>query len=141
MHARRRRRRAPVDVRFVAATNRDLEAEVARGAFRQDLYFRLNGITLDVPPLRERRAEIAAARARRSRRARARAAGRGRRRRSRRGACGARWRYAWPGNVRELRNVIERAVLLVGGRAHRPRAPRRGARAGPPLAVVRAGRR
>src|SRR5262249_44533567 len=53
--------RAPraVDVRFVSATNRDLEAEVARGAFRQDLFFRLNGIALTIPPLRQRTSEIA----------------------------------------------------------------------------------
>src|SRR5262249_42601323 len=48
----------PLDVRFIAATNRDLEAEIARGAFRQDLYFRLNGATLVIPPLRERPNEI-----------------------------------------------------------------------------------
>src|SRR5262249_27621981 len=47
-----------VDVRFISATNRDLEAEVARGAFRQDLFFRLNGVALVIPPLRERQAEI-----------------------------------------------------------------------------------
>ena len=47
-----------IDVRFIAATNRDLEAEVARGAFRADLYFRLNGITLTIPPLRSRLEEI-----------------------------------------------------------------------------------
>src|SRR6185436_7038392 len=48
-----------IDVRFLSATNRDLEAEVASGAFRQDLYFRLNGVTLTIPPLRERVADIA----------------------------------------------------------------------------------
>src|SRR6185503_6105666 len=50
----------PIDVRFIAATNRDLEVEVARGAFRQDLFFRLNGVTLVVPPLRDRVSEIEA---------------------------------------------------------------------------------
>src|SRR5262249_11577152 len=49
----------PIDVRFVAATNRDLEADVARGTFRQDLFFRLNGISLVIPPLRQRVGEIA----------------------------------------------------------------------------------
>jgi two-component system, NtrC family, response regulator AtoC len=100
-----------IDVRFLAATHRDLEAEITKGTFRQDLYFRLNGVTLHVPPLRERREEIrslasvfmaeAAAEAQRPRapsldpEALAWLEG-----------------YAWPGNVRELRNVVERAVLL-----------------------------
>jgi transcriptional regulator with PAS, ATPase and Fis domain len=48
-----------VDLRFVAATNRDLDAEIARGGFRRDLYFRLNGISIVIPPLRERVSEIA----------------------------------------------------------------------------------
>jgi len=100
-----------IDVRFVAATNRDLEYEVARGTFRQDLFFRLNGISIVIPPLRERADEI--------------------------GGLVQHFisesclktgqipmpvpsrevlelmkRYAWPGNIRELRNVVERAVLL-----------------------------
>jgi transcriptional regulator with PAS, ATPase and Fis domain len=92
-----------IDVRFVAATNRDLEQEVAEKRFRQDLFFRLNGITLYVPPLRERRGEIEplahgfAGDTKLSRAALARLAS-----------------YDWPGNVRELRNVIERAVVLAG---------------------------
>jgi two-component system, NtrC family, response regulator AtoC len=53
------RKTRPIDVRFIAATNRNLENESARGTFRQDLYFRLNGISLTIPPLRERRSEIA----------------------------------------------------------------------------------
>ena len=101
-----------VDVRLIAATNRDLEEEIRLGSFREDLFYRLNGITLVVPPLRERRDEIlplaehfAARAAKREGRSpppfeeEARAALTG---------------YAWPGNVRELRNVIERAVVLAG---------------------------
>jgi DNA-binding NtrC family response regulator len=100
-----------IDVRFVAATNRDLEAEVARGTFRQDLFFRLNGITIVVPPLRERADEIeqlaqtfiaAAAR------------DRPRPPSLSRDALARLLAYSWPGNIRELRNVIERAVLLAG---------------------------
>jgi two-component system response regulator AtoC len=103
----------PIDVRIVAATNRELEAEIDVGRFRQDLYFRLNGVTVNVPPLRERLDELeplvqgfvsraaelsgvptpsispevlALLRA-----------------------------YRWPGNIRELRNIAERAVLLCEG--------------------------
>ncbi|MEJ7728025.1 MAG: sigma 54-interacting transcriptional regulator [Polyangiaceae bacterium] len=103
-----------IDVRFVAATNRDLEAMVAFGHFRQDLFFRLNGISLVIPPLRERPSEIeplarsfTTAAARRMKRwpepvlsAEARS---------------LLLSYMWPGNIRELRNVIERAVLLSSG--------------------------
>src|SRR4029077_15130959 len=48
-----------IDVRFISATNRDLQGEVASGRFRQDLYYRLNGVTIQIPPLRERTSEIA----------------------------------------------------------------------------------
>jgi DNA-binding NtrC family response regulator/pSer/pThr/pTyr-binding forkhead associated (FHA) protein len=102
-----------VDVRFVAATNRDLEREVKRGAFREDLFFRLSPIVLKVPPLRERPRDLpllaeAFARA---------AAARGGKRPPRLSADLRRSleRYPWPGNVRELRNVIERAVVLADG--------------------------
>jgi len=103
----------PLDVRFVAATNRDLEAEVARGQFRQDLFFRLNGATLVIPPLRERASEIPdLARAFVSQAARqmnlvAEPS-------LSREALEVLRRYSWPGNIRELRNVVERAVLLCG---------------------------
>ncbi len=103
----------PIDVRFVFATNRDLEAEVARGTFREDLYYRLNGISVVIPPLRDRPAEIeplargfAAEAARRDGREAAPAL-------SVAGLDALR-SFAWPGNIRELRNVMERAVLLCG---------------------------
>jgi transcriptional regulator with PAS, ATPase and Fis domain len=101
-----------IDVRFVAATNRDLEAECRRGTFREDLYFRLNGISLSVPPLRERAAEIPAL-------AEAfivRACHDARRRKAvlDERALQLLQQYSWPGNVRELRNAIERACLLCG---------------------------
>jgi DNA-binding NtrC family response regulator len=103
----------PIDVRFIAATNRDLSGEIARGRFRQDLFFRLNGITLAVPPLRERAEEIVPL----ARLFAAKAsihAGRGEPRIAPEALALLRG-YAWPGNVRELRNVMERAVLLCGG--------------------------
>jgi DNA-binding NtrC family response regulator len=102
-----------IDVRFVAATNRDLELEVQRGTFREDLFYRLNAVVIVVPPLRERVAEIAPlARTFAARAAReldlpdAPAVGSS--------ALELLERYPWPGNVRELRNVIDRAVLLAG---------------------------
>jgi DNA-binding NtrC family response regulator len=99
-----------IDVRFVSATNRDLEDESAKGRFRSDLYYRLAGVTLRIPPLRERPHEIeplarafverAAAEAKRSPPSLSPA------------ALEVLRRYPWPGNIRELRNVVERAVLL-----------------------------
>ncbi|MCC7383136.1 MAG: sigma 54-interacting transcriptional regulator [Deltaproteobacteria bacterium] len=104
-----------IDVRIISATNRDLEAEVDRSAFRRDLYYRLAGVTLSIPPLRDRPGEIlplaetfAAEVARELGRevpvlsddVRA-----------------LLMSYRWPGNIRELRNVMERAVLLAPGNA------------------------
>ena len=102
-----------VDVRVVAATNRNLEAEVAEGRFREDLFYRLNVIPVQLPPLRERGSDVLLlAQAFLER------------------FCQERGRpvlrlseevrrifmaYPWPGNVRELENVIERAVLLTRG--------------------------
>ena len=100
-----------IDVRFVAATNRDLPTEVGAGRFRSDLYFRLNGITLTVPPLRDRPSEIAplarwfAARL-------CRQMNRASEPRISAAAMQLLARHRWPGNVRELRNVIERALVL-----------------------------
>jgi transcriptional regulator of acetoin/glycerol metabolism len=94
-----------LDVRFIAATNRDLEAEVARGAFRQDLFFRLSGISLTVPPLRERRSEIEPL-------ARRFLAESGAKVTLSPEALERLLAYSWPGNVRELRNAVERAALL-----------------------------
>ncbi|HSO39067.1 MAG TPA: sigma-54 dependent transcriptional regulator, partial [Labilithrix sp.] len=102
-----------IDVRVLAATHRDLPADVKAGKFRQDLYFRLNGMTITVPPLRERRADVAEL----ARRFAARTA---------RimnlpvpeiepAALARLEAHGWPGNVRELRNVMDRAVALAGG--------------------------
>ena len=101
-----------IDVRFVAATNRPLDKDIEAGRFRRDLFHRLNGVSVTVPPLRERRGEIEPLA------------------RAFLGSACARFglppaelsaeaveallAHAWPGNVRELRNVIERAVLLAG---------------------------
>jgi two-component system response regulator AtoC len=102
-----------VDVRFIAATNRDLEAEVAAGRFRRDLYFRLNGVAITIPPLRERAGEIATLAAELARKV-SEGIGRARPPTLRADTLSILHAHDWPGNVRELRNVIERAVLLVG---------------------------
>ena len=98
-----------IDVRVIAATNRDLEAEVARGAFRPDLYYRLNVIELRLPPLRHRREDIPLLAEHFLRRFSA------EHRRTSRLSTEAMRRlesYEFPGNVRELENIIERAVAL-----------------------------
>jgi transcriptional regulator with PAS, ATPase and Fis domain len=102
-----------IDIRFLAATNRDLEAEVARGAFRRDLFFRFNGITLTIPPLRARVGEI-----RRLAETFVSQISRelGRPEPVIPGSVYAILEsYGWPGNIRELKNVMERAVLLCTG--------------------------
>ena len=76
-------RARPIDVRVLAATNRDVEADSRQGRLRPDLYFRLNGVALLIPPLRERPRELEALR-----------------------------QHTWPGNVRELRNAVERAAVM-----------------------------
>jgi transcriptional regulator with PAS, ATPase and Fis domain len=105
----------PIDVRFISATNRDLEAEVTRGAFRRDLFFRLNGFALTIPPLRERPLDIPVlARAFIDELAGGLAPALSEE------AMAALRAHGWPGNVRELRNAIERALLLCDGREIRP---------------------
>jgi two-component system, NtrC family, nitrogen regulation response regulator NtrX len=102
-----------VDVRVLAATNKELAAEIREGRFREDLYFRLNVIPIFVPPLREREDDIplladhfmalmAVEYGRRPKRMASEAVARLQ-------------HYAWPGNVRELRNVIERLIIMVPG--------------------------
>jgi DNA-binding NtrC family response regulator len=98
-----------IDVRLIAATNRDLQAEVAGGRFREDLFFRLNVIPVVVPPLRERRADVLPLARHFLERY---AAESGRQLGLSRGAQECLLAHDWPGNVRELRNAIERAVVL-----------------------------
>jgi len=99
-----------VDVRVIAATNKDLEEEISRGNFREDLFYRLNVIPFYVPPLRERREDIpmlarhflkefSAAYSRRPKEITD-------------DSIDTLMRYSWPGNVRELRNVVERVVIM-----------------------------
>jgi two-component system response regulator PilR (NtrC family) len=102
-----------VDVRFIAATNRNIEAMVAQGAFREDLYYRVNIVPLALPPLRERKEDIpllvAHFIARYSRLMRKPVQG------ITDGAMNALLNHDWPGNVRELENTIQRTVALLSG--------------------------
>jgi formate hydrogenlyase transcriptional activator len=104
------RERIQVDVRVIAATNRDLTAAMADGTFRQDLFYRLNVFPLEMPPLRERQEDIPALVEYFISRY-ARKAGKTFRRVSKRTLDRLR-SYPWPGNVRELQNVIERSVIV-----------------------------
>jgi DNA-binding NtrC family response regulator len=108
-----------VDVRVIAATNRHLQDEIAKGRFREDLYYRLNVVSLEMPALRERRADIPAlAKFFVDRYARENA-------KAIEGctpeALELLMNYGWPGNVRELENAIERAVVLAPGPSIEPR--------------------
>jgi two-component system response regulator AtoC len=103
-------REIAVDTRVVCATNRDLEEEVRRGSFREDLYFRISVFTVMVPPLRDRRGEIRRLAEYFARRAAGEQGGVAPRLSE--DAALALERYDWPGNVRELRNVVERACVL-----------------------------
>jgi DNA-binding NtrC family response regulator len=103
-----------LDARLIAATNRDLSVMVSEGAFRDDLYFRINGITITLPPLRERPTDVLLLTQHFLERF-----GGANPPVLEEDAREALARYTWPGNVRELRNVVERAVLLAReGRIH-----------------------
>jgi two-component system response regulator HydG len=102
-----------VDVRILAATNRDLEEEVRQGRFRQDLFFRLNVVTLNVPPLHRRRDDIPLL----AQHFLERFAHKNRKKVKGFAPLAMEMliKYAWPGNVRELENAVERAVILLIG--------------------------
>src|SRR5689334_20318777 len=99
-----------VDARVIASTNKDLEEEISRGNFREDLFYRLNVIPFSVPPLRERREDVPLL-ARHFLKEFSATYGR-RPREITDDAIDTLMRYSWPGNVRELRNVIERIVIM-----------------------------
>jgi DNA-binding NtrC family response regulator len=103
----------PVDFRLIAATNRDLEKEVAEGRFREDLYYRLKVVTLRIPPLRERPGDIGQL-AEHFLALFCQEHGKAQKRLSS-GAQELLARYPWPGNVRQLRNVIESSVVFSQG--------------------------
>jgi len=102
-----------VDVRIIAATNKDLKEEVEAGRFREDLFFRLNVVHIEVPPLRERRDDIPSLVAHFLKRFSEKLGGATKDLEP--DVTSALYRYSWPGNVRELQNVIERAVVLSKG--------------------------
>ena len=105
-------RALPVDVRVLAATNRDLEHAVAQGTFRKDLYFRLNVLTLRIPPLRQRKQDILLLVGHFLERL---ARSTGVQRNLSDDALKLMLSYDWPGNIRELENCIERACALTSG--------------------------
>lgn len=108
----------PLDIRIIATSNRDMQAEAAKGAFREDLFYRLNVFPLRISPLRERKEDILPL-ARRVLHDMSAAMGRAGMRLSE-DAERALLVYAWPGNVRELENVLQRAVILAPGEVVKP---------------------
>ena len=108
-----------VDVRVIAATNRDLPRAISDGAFREDLYYRLNVFPVDVPPLRERTEDIALLASYFLEKA---AKEYGRRLKFTPGTLKVLEAYSWPGNVRELENLIERLAILAEGPVVDPEA-------------------
>jgi DNA-binding NtrC family response regulator len=121
-----------VDVRVLATSNRDLDREVRQGRFREDLFFRLNILPLEVPPLRGRREDIPSLVCHFLERNRSRQGGSPRELAPE--ALALLMAYPWPGNVRELENVIERAWVLSDG-------PQLGPEAFPGIAAAGAGER
>jgi DNA-binding NtrC family response regulator len=105
-------KRVPINVRILAATNRDLEQGVSQGTFRRDLYFRLNVLTLRIPPLRDRRQDIPLLAAYFLEHL---ARDTGQQRMLEDDALKAMLSYDWPGNVRELENCLERVCALTTG--------------------------
>ncbi len=124
----------PVDVRIIAATNRDLEDEIRRGSFRSDLYYRLNVIALRLPPLRERRDDISLL----ARYFLARLAENGGRESKglSEAALEVLMEYDWPGNVRELENALERAAVVSKEEVIGPDVLPEHVRNAPPLRLV-----
>jgi two-component system response regulator HydG len=108
----------PIDVRLIAATNRDLEEEIRRGSFRQDLFYRLNVITIHLPPLRSRTEDIPLL-AESFLRHMVERSGEPPKRLSD-AAMNVLMSYQWPGNVRELENALERATILTSGAVIEP---------------------
>jgi len=131
-----------IDVRFVAATNQNLDHEVEAGTFREDLFYRLNGISLVIPPLRERAEEIPSL-ARTFIAEACRDSGFAERMVLSQEAVDWMDNHTWPGNIRELRNAINRAILLASGGviqpehlqtdAYKPRTGRGSGRARPDM--------
>ncbi|MEZ4873618.1 MAG: sigma 54-interacting transcriptional regulator [Bdellovibrionales bacterium] len=102
-----------VDIRLISATNRELDKEVTRGNFREDLFYRINTIMLNAPPLRRRKDDIAALITHFLQSGPHSYLGRGRRIDEE--ALGMMMKYDWPGNIRELQNVCERLQILAEG--------------------------